>query len=261
MSEATSSPAGSRERDVALWGWCLATLRLALILAALLICAPLYYLLAPFTKHNPAPRLFLRVVTTIAGVRLRIAGTRAASRIFFLANHVSWLDIPAMAAATGSAFVAHDGLAAIGPLRWLCRLNDTVFVARHDRLSVASQVEQIRAALRETGALTIFPEGTTSDGNALLPFKSSLLSALDAETDHIPVQPVWLDYGSATHEIAWVGDEPGLNNALRILARWRPIYLVVNLLPPLTESGRADRKIMARAGREAIAKAMTHSGT
>lgn len=248
--------ASARGRIVAPWAWPLVALRIAAMLTTLIICVAAYCLTSPFTAHNPVPRWFLHALGRIAGVRVRLRGPRPARRTFFIANHVSWLDIPAIAGATGSAFVAHDGLAAIGPLRWLCELNDTVFVARHDRHGVAAQIARVREALRETGALTVFPEGTTSDGTQLLPFKSSLLSALDAGADHIPVQPVWLDYGRDAPEIAWVGSEPGLHNALRILARWRPIRLTITCLPPLSESDRANRKTMALAARNAIAAAM-----
>jgi 1-acyl-sn-glycerol-3-phosphate acyltransferase len=256
MNGAVPPLATARGRNVAPWDWPLVAARILAMLAALLACVPLYYLLAPFTRRNPAPRWFLHAIAVIAGVRIRARGTRPARRTFFIANHVSWLDIPAIAGVTGSAFIAHDGLAAIGPLRWLCELNDTVFVARHDRRSVAEQIKRVRAALQQTGALTVFPEGTTSDGTDLLPFKSSLLSALDADAAHIPVQPIWLDYGSETRDIAWVGTEPGVDNALRLLARWRPIDLTITYLPPLSESDRADRKAMARAARHAIGAAM-----
>jgi len=158
--------------------------------------------------------------------------------------------------ARASAFVAHDGLAAFAPLRWLCDKNDTVFIARHDRTSIAVQIEQVRAALAETGALTVFPEGTTSDGTTLLPFKSALLSALETDADHFPVQPVWLDYGPQVADIAWVGVEPGLENALRVLARRQPINLTVHFLPPLPPAARASRKTMAKAAQDAILAAM-----
>lgn len=243
------------------WAWPLIAARLAGMLAMLTICTPLYYVVEPFARRNPVPRWFLRGVAGVIGVRLRIRGTLPARRSFLIANHVSWIDIPAIAGATGSAFVAHDGLAQIGPLRWLCSLNDTVFVARHERRSVAAQVEQVRTALQATGALTIFAEGTTSDGSATLPFKSSLLSAMedDLEADTIPVQPVWLDYGPETREIAWVGEEPGLDNALRILARLRPVNLTIHFLPPLGPEDRADRKRMAASARGAIEGAMAGS--
>lgn len=221
------------------------------MLLALVLHLPLYYLATPFRGRNPVPRWFLRTIAAIAGVRLRTRGEHPGQRSFFVANHVSWIDIPAMAGTTGSAFIAHDGLARIAPLRWLCGLNDTLFVARHERRSVATQIQQVRTALHQTGALTIFAEGTTSHGGETLPFKSSLLSALEGDLA-IPVQPVWLDYGADTAAIAWVGDEPGLDNVLRILARIRPVELTIHFLPALCDDDRSDRKRMAHAARNAI---------
>jgi 1-acyl-sn-glycerol-3-phosphate acyltransferase len=241
-----------RPRRISLFGWLRATLRLTLMLGLLLACVPAYYLARPFTRHNPVPRFFLGGIGTIAGWRLRTRGEKVHRGAFLLSNHVSWLDIPALAATTGSAFVGHDGLASMPLLKWLCKMNDTVFVARHDRRSVARQVEDVRTAIRDTGALTIFPEGTTSDGTGLLPFKSSLLSALEPLPEGIAVQPVLLDFGPDAAEIAWVGEEHGLDNFLRLIARRRPIELTVHFLPVLTGAQLKDRKTMSAAAREAI---------
>lgn len=224
--------------------------------ALLLACILLYHLWRLRGPHNPWPSRFLHGIARLAGVRMLVIGERKHKGAILLANHVSWIDIPAIAGATGSAFVAHDGLASIPLLRWLCAMNDTVFVARHDRTSIARQVARVREAIRDTGALTIFPEGTTSDGTALLPFKSSLLSALDPLPDGVAVQPVWLDYGTEAARIAWIGDEPGLDNFLRILALPRPLRLTVHLLPPLAGHTLATRKAIAAAAREAIAREM-----
>ncbi|MDE8652599.1 lysophospholipid acyltransferase family protein [Novosphingobium album (ex Liu et al. 2023)] len=241
---------------IAAWRWPLVALRLVALLLTLGLCVTLYYLCQPFTRRNSAPRLFLGAVAVLAGVRMTIRGERPGGSAFLLANHVSWLDIPALAGATGSVFIAHDGLAAIGPLRWLCSLNETVFVARHDRASVAAQVGQVRAAIRDHGALTLFPEGTTSDGTGQLAFKSSLLSALVPVPEGVAIRPVWLDYGPETADIAWVGEEPGLDNFLRILARLAPIQLTVHLLAPLAGEALASRKTIAAAAQAAIAQAM-----
>jgi 1-acyl-sn-glycerol-3-phosphate acyltransferase len=227
-------------------------LRLAAMLGLLVSCVPLHYLWKPFTAHNPWPRRFLGGIVRISGVRVsRVGGVRRQGA-FLLANHVSWIDIPALAGASGCAFVAHDGLASVPLLRWLCALNDTVFIARHDRASIAAQVEQVREALRDTGALAIFPEGTTSDGTSLLPFKSSLLSALDPPPPGIAVQPVLLDYGADAAEIAWVGEEHGLANFLRILARPTPVRLTLRFLEPLAGDALAGRKAMAAAASAAM---------
>ena len=226
--------------------------RVSAMIVLLLVCVPAYYLWRVLRLPNPWPRLFLGAIAVIAGVDVQITGVRVRRGALFLCNHVSWLDVPALAGASGAAFVAHDGLAAWPVLKWLCEMNDTVFVARHDRASVAGQVARVRAAIAETNALAVFPEGTTSDGTGLLSFKSSLLSALDPVPAGIAVQPVLLDYGAEAADIAWIGEEHGLDNFKRILARSRPLRLTVRFLPPLADEALHDRKTIAAAARTAM---------
>lgn len=242
----------SQPQQLSALGWVRVTARLIASALLLLACIPLYYLAKPFARHNPVPRLFLAGFGAIVGMRSRTQGEKVQRGAFLLSNHVSWLDIPAISATTGSAFVGHDGLASMPLLKWLCKLNDTVFVARHDRKSVARQVEDVRTAIRDTGALTIFPEGTTSDGVSLLPFKSSLLSALEPLPEGIAVQPVLLHFGPEAADIAWVGVEHGLDNFLRLLARSRPIEVTVHFLPVLTGRQLDSRKTIAQAARDAM---------
>ena len=244
-------------QSLGIGGWLRIALRIAALALVLACCIPLYYLTRALPgRHNPWPRAFLASVVRIAGVDVEVSGDRLPGGVFLLANHVSWIDIPAIAGVTGAAFVGHDGLASMPLLRWLCTMNDTVFVARHDRASIARQIEDVRAALRDTGALAIFPEGTTSDGTGLLPFKSSLLSALDPVPPGIAVQPVGLDFGVEAASIAWVGEEHGLHNFLRVLARRRPVRLRMHFLPPLEGDALANRKTMAAAARSAILLAL-----
>ncbi len=231
-------------------------LRVSAMILWLIACVPFYYLWLVLRLHNPWPRYFLGGVAWIAGARVRTVGNHSRKGAFLLANHVSWLDIPVISGVSGSAFVAHSGLAEHGALKWLCDMNDTVFVARHERRSVHTQVEAVRAALSDTGALTVFPEGTTSDGTGLLPFKSSLLSALDPPPGGIAIQPVWLDYGPDVAAMAWVGEEPGLTNFLKILARRRRQPVTVHFLAPLAAEESANRKTMAAAARARILDAM-----
>ncbi len=217
----------------------------------------------PKSGRNPWPRRFLGGIARIAGVRIRAMGRPAAGRLMMLANHVSWIDIPALARTTGTAFVAHDGLAGVPLLKWLCEMNDTIFIARHDRTTVGAQIDALRAALIARGTITVFPEGTTSDGTALGPFKSSLLAAFDRPlldatgSEEWTVQPVWLDYGRLAADIAWVGEEPGVTNFKRILARALPLDLTIHFLEPLSAAALADRKTMAGAAHRAIVQAMS----
>ena len=226
--------------------------RLTQVVGLLGACLVRYYAALPFGRQGVVPRAFLAGLLPIIGGKLTVRGEVSPGRTFLLANHVSWIDILALAKATGTALIAHDGLAQSTPLRWLCRLNQTVFVARGDRQSVATQIRQVRDALNESRVLTIFPEGTTGDGTQLLPFKSSLLAAVSQAEGDVAVQPVWIDYGVDTRELAWVGQEPGLDNALRVLSRRKPFQVTVHLLPPLSGAELDDRKTIAAAARRAI---------
>ena len=206
--------------------------------------------------HNPWPRRFLAGTAWLMGIIIETRGQRAPGRVLVLANHVSWIDIMAICAKTGSAFVGHDGLAVVPLVRWLCIHNDTVFVARHDRAGVAEQVERLRTALAEMGTVTLFPEGTTSDGTGLVAFKSSLLGAFEPLPDEVTIQPVLLDYGAEAAGIAWIDDEHGLDNFRRVVSRKRPLAVTVHFLEPLTGAALANRKTITAAAREAIAAAM-----
>lgn len=240
-------------------GWGLIALRGLCLFLWLLLVLPAHGACRPFTTRNPVPRVFFAGVNRILGLRIERRGASLPRGVFLIANHVSWLDIPALGAITGTAFIANDGLLAHGWLHWLCRQNDTVFVARHDRSSVALQVEQVREAIRDNGALAIFPEGTTSDGTGFLPFKSSLLSALSPVPQGIAVHPVWLDYGPRSPEIAWVGDEPGLDSFLRIASRLRPVRLTIHLLPALAAEDLANRKVIAASASAALAQRLSQA--
>ena len=231
-------------------GWALIALRIASMVALLLACLPLHGLWKLLRLDRFWPRVFLGGIAAIAGLRITCSGHPARGALL-ISNHVSWLDIPALARTAGSAFVAHDGLTAFPALTFLCRLNETVFVARHDRGSIARQVDDVRNAIDHGGTLTLFAEGTTSDGVSLLPFKSSLLSAVEGFRASVPIQPVLLQYAEAP-EMAWVGDEPGLENFKRILARLRPLHLHIHFLPVLTGDDLTNRKTMAAAAQRAV---------
>ncbi len=202
--------------------------------------------------RDVVPPIFLKTMGTLAGLRVRTEGDPRAGALL-LANHVSWLDILALAGTSRAIFVAHSGLSLHGGLKWLCDQNDTVFITRDRRGSVANQVSQVRAALGER-PLTIFPEGTTGDGTRLLPFKSSLLSAVEPLAGEVPIQPVALDYADAP-EIAWFEDEPGLANVRRILARPK-VDLTIRFLDPLSGDQLANRKTMTAAAQDAIGRAL-----
>ena len=229
--------------------------RSLLIALLFFLIVPLHILLALLGKRDVIPPFFLHIIGRAAGLRITVKG-RPQPGALILANHVSWLDILGLAAACRSTFVAHAGLASHRGLKWLCDQNDTVFITREKRQSVTGQANQLRNAFGNR-PVTLFPEGTTDGGTSLLPFKSSLLSAVEDFAHTIPVQPVALDYRNA-QAITWLGDEAGLANAAKILGRAKAVDLTIHFLPPLTSAALPNRKTMAAAAQAAIAEALGH---
>jgi 1-acyl-sn-glycerol-3-phosphate acyltransferase len=194
----------------------------------------------------------------IAGARVRTIGSPVAPHTLLIANHVSWLDIPVMAGATGCAFVAKDELRGHPVMRWLCEQNRTLFVDRSDRRGIAGQTAGMLAALDGKQPLTLFPEGTVGDGGRLLPFRPALLSAFAPGPPGIVIRPLAVDYGPAGREYGWPQGESGQRNFLRLLGRRGTVEVTLHLLPPLPPL--ADRKQLARAAHDAVAAALAPSG-
>ena len=237
--------------------WTRFTLRLMGLIALLIIFVPLHYIYRIFKYGSPFPMLFLRYAGRIAGARVQTIGTPLRRDVFFIANHVSWLDILSLAGASGTAFVAKAELDEVPVVSWMCRLNRTVYVKRENRLGVAEQINLLREALADNWAITVFPEGTTTDGQSLLPFKTSMLSVLQPPPPGVMVQPVLLDYGPTVGEdIGWIGDETGINNAKRVLSRKGSFALKMHFLEPFSPEEFRGRKAIGARARAAIEAAL-----
>ena len=246
-----------RGEPISWTGWVRLVLRAAGLLIALLICVPLHYAYRTVHYGSPFPKLFLRLACRLCGARLRVHGVPLKRDVFFIANHLSWLDILALGGASGTAFVAKAELAVAPVVGWLARMNRTVFVSREDRMGVADQINRLREALADNWSITVFPEGTTTDGKSLLPFKTSMLRVLEPPPTGIMVQPVLLDYGGDIGEwIGWIGTEAGIDNAKRILARRGSFKLEVFYLEPFDPRDFPGRKAIAAEARARILPAL-----
>lgn len=244
--------AEGRPPRVTVGGWSRFAVRVTLLVLLLLVCLPIHYVWRLLRFGSPWPMLFLGGAARICGARVQVVGTPLRRDVFFIANHVSWIDILAMAGASGTAFVAKAELGEVPLIGWLCRLNRTVFVKREDKMNVAGQINDLREALLDNWSVTVFPEGTTTDGQSLLPFKSSMLKVLEPPPPGVLVQPVHLDYGPVAEELGWIGVETGQHNALRILSRPGSFRLVLTFLEPFAPADFPGRKAIAAEARARI---------
>lgn len=247
----------ARDEPISLLGWTRIVLRGLGIALALLICVPLHYAYRTIHYGSPFPKLFLRIACRLCGARLKVHGVPLKRDVFFIANHLSWIDILALGGASGTAFVAKAELAVAPMVGWLARINRTVFVSREDRMGVADQINRLKEALADNWSITVFPEGTTTDGMSLLPFKTSMLRVLEPPPPGVLVQPVVLDYGQDIGEwLGWIGTEAGVDNAKRVLARRGSFRLDVFFLEPFDPRDHAGRKAIAAEARARILPAL-----
>jgi len=230
--------------------------RLALLLGLVLWHVPPH--LAARARHRPSrwPRLFLRRAAHAAGFDVAIAGVDPLPHdVFFIANHLSWIDILALGGGTGCAFIAKESVRTAPIVGWLAAQNNTIYVARERRGAVSGQIASVRTAMAARQPIALFPEGTTGDGTALLPFKSALFSVLLPPPRAIHIQPVVLDYGMARALVIWREGESGLANACRILSAPGRRPLILHMLAPFDPGTHPDRKTLAAEARRRIVEA------
>ncbi len=231
--------------------------RIAGLLLLFLACVPLHLIARTFGR-SPWPRRFLKWVAWTCGADVTCVGQEASRGTLLIANHVSWLDIPALAGATGCAFVSKAEMRDHPLLRWIADQNQTIYIDRADRRAIHGQVASLAKGLKGPQPLALFPEGTVGDGGRLLPFKPSLLSAVTPPPEGVVIRPVAIDYGRLAPIIGWGTGEAGIANFLRVLGRKGRFPVTVRLLGAIPPD--PDRKELARAAHGAIAAALAPSG-
>ena len=238
-------------------GWTRVVRRIFGLALMAAIAIPAHYLFQLLRLPSFWPRLFMTVSARLCGARVGVKGVPLKRDVFYIANHVSWVDILAISSASGTAFVAKAELATAPVVGRLAKMNRTVFVEREDRLGVAEQINRLRAALAENWSVTVFPEGTTTDGRSLLPFKTPMLKVLEPPPPGVMVQPVLIWYGGDLgYEIAWMGEESGKDNALRVLSRKGSFRVTVEFLEPFHPRDYPGRKAIAAESRRRIEAAL-----
>jgi 1-acyl-sn-glycerol-3-phosphate acyltransferase len=225
------------------------------------------------------PQFYYGLLRRIIGIKVEVHGTMITEGpILLAANHVSYLDMPILGGLGRVAFIAKDEVGRWPFFGLVARLARTIFVDRKHRHRALHDRNQIQQRLKEGDCLVLFPEGTSSDGNGVLPFRSALLSVAELDLSRheavkgrpyrVRVQPVSIAYtrsngvpmgraGRAAY--AWYGDMDFLPHLWRALAEG-PLDVVVEFHPPVTVEQLGDRKKLTqyceRTVREGVVRAL-----
>ncbi|MFJ8079323.1 lysophospholipid acyltransferase family protein [Streptomyces sp. NPDC096205] len=207
-------------------------------------------LLSPFGPRLPAAavRRWCRWIVRAAGVRVRITGGAAPTGgLLLVANHISWLDIPLLAAVRPARMLAKREIRQ-WPVAGALASRGAVFIDRDRLRTLPATVAQLAEVLRAGAAVGVFPEGSTWCGRAQGRFRrAAFQAALDAD---VPVQPVRIRYrltdGTPTTRPAFVGDDSLLASVWRVVTT-RNVTAEVDVRPAVPSGAHLDRRSLARA--------------
>lgn len=201
------------------------------------------------------PVFYHRKCLAIMGFRLELQGERLSRPpVLYVSNHASYLDITVLGSLIPGSFVAKSEVKTWPFFGWLAQLQRTVFVVRNGN-HARRQRDNIASRLNKGGNLILFPEGTSNDGNRVLPFKSALFAAAETRIggERVAVQPVSISYSrlngipvgrSLRPLFAWYGDMALAGHLWRVLGLG-VVTVTVRFHPPVTLDDFPDRKAMA----------------
>lgn len=201
------------------------------------------------------PRLWHKGVCTIIGIKTEICGQPAHDRqLIYISNHLSYLDIPAIGAYLLASFVAKEDVAHWPVMGFLSKVQQTAFISRTSAHAkkVANALDTM---LAQGKSLILFPEGTSSAGTDMLPFKSSLFSlAIPKDTGPVAIQPFVIELVSVNNRpptpesrdlFAWYGDMEFGPHIWEFLKN-KGATVRLTFLPVIEPDDRHDRKTLCR---------------
>jgi lyso-ornithine lipid O-acyltransferase len=215
-------------------------------------------------------RIWHKVILSALGIRVHVSGAMAKKRPLLVAsNHVSWTDIMVLGSIVDVSFIAKSEMAGWPLIGWLSTLQRTVFIERERKRKSGEQAGEIAARLARNDAMVLFAEGSTSDGNLLLPFKSTLFGAAtmaisEGAVEHVFIQPVAIVYtklhglpmGRQHRRVAaWIGDQDLVPHMGELLAEGA-IDVEVRFGEPFEFTARSSRKEAARLVEQRVSAMM-----
>jgi lyso-ornithine lipid O-acyltransferase len=217
-----------------------------------MIIIQLLCLKMPIYISSYIPMRFHKMMLKFLRVNIVIKGDISIyTPTLFICNHWSWLDIPVLGAVLHAHFVAKSEIANWGIFGFLAKLQRTIFVSRQNRQRTAEQSNIITEYLADKRNIILFAEGTSSDGNRILPFKSSLLeSAKPTDSVKPAVQSVTVIYhklyGMPTGRtkrpfIAWYGDME-MGSHLKDFFNLGPVEVILDFGTPVYYDDFTSRK-------------------
>jgi len=206
------------------------------------------------------PNWYHRQVCRIIGIRLNVEGEIAEQQgVLIVSNHISWLDITVLSAVAPVSFVAKQEVSTWPFVKWLAKLQRSIFIDRERPSEVGTKANEILNRLEAGDHVVLFAEGTSSDGNTVLPFRTALFGAAKPTGgapmgSNVSVQTLALTYTKlyglplgrrGRPQVAWYGNMDMASHAWKLLGLG-PLDVQIRIGPPVPLDDFPDRKALAR---------------
>src|ERR1051325_746044 len=207
---------------------------------------------------------YYRVLRALLHIRVRVTGEPVAGRaVLYISNHVSWADIIVIGSLSPVAFVAKSEVRKWPLVGITAEIQRTVFVDRARRHQTSDAIGEIVKRLKSGTSAVLFAEGTSSDGNRVLPFRSALIGAIKHAAEQgdegggaagVLIQPMSICYTGLNgipmgrqHPplVAWCGDLDFMPHIRDFIARGA-VDAVVHYGKPVASEASVDRKTMSK---------------
>ncbi len=222
------------------------------LLRGVLTCAVLFPWLGVESRQwhiRRWSRRLLRICGVEVEVQGLVPGEPSPRGAMMVCNHVSWLDIYVLHSWQPSRFVAKSEIRSWPLIGWLCAVTGTIFIERASKRDAHRVLHHITDVMLQGDLVSVFPEGTTTDGSSVLPFHANLMQA--PVSGGLPVQPIGLTYldaatGRPTAAPAYIGDLT-LLQSLNAILRAPPIKARLVVGPALMPTSGSRRQLAAAA--------------
>ena len=196
----------------------------------------------------------MRRLCNIVGMRITVHGERPGHGVLLVANHVSWLDIPAVMSVLDVDFVSKHEVRRWPVVGTMAERAGTLFILRGGREAAATTADSMAARLRQPYNVIVFPEGTTTDGTGVRRFHARLYQA--AVQANVPVQALAIRYPGQLGPggIAPFVDDQSLFNHLWRLMGEKRLTTELHFCRPLAPTG--ERRVLAERTREHVCRAL-----
>jgi 1-acyl-sn-glycerol-3-phosphate acyltransferase len=212
----------------------------------------------PGALHKKLRQWWLKTATRIIGIHLSVSGNQNVGAALWVANHISWLDIPVIGGAGHVEFLSKSEIRQWPVIGWLAKKSGTLFINRGRKNASQNASQKISERIIEGRSVLVFPEATTTDGSDVKRFHARLFApVLDHQLSMQPIAIRYLDkHGKRHPQAAFINGDTFIPSLLRILGEPR-ITAEVIFLPALSAENFSERKALASAAQTQIKAVIT----